>query len=210
MRRHAVAVLLVVVPLALVAQAVRALADAEARPLVVLPLARIRLRHVRVVDVVLADEAQVAAVRVHGRVRQRRLRRVGAHVADVTDRAPDRAARETARRLLDVAGALLLAQFQAESEGLAQTRAALLVEQGAASGRWRLVASCLQHEAASALVDLTVPLLHYAVLLRLAAQRREGRAQGLGAVVRRQAVWHALTDPVAVTHAAQPLALVGS
>ena len=109
MCRHTVAVLLVVVPLALVPEPVRPLAHAEARSLVVFPLARVRLRYVRVVDVVLADETQIAAIRVDGRVRERRLRGVGAHMADVADGAADGPARQPSRRLLDVARALLLA-----------------------------------------------------------------------------------------------------
>ena len=57
-RGDPVSVLPVVVPLALVLEPVGSLADAEARSLVVLPLAHVRLGHVRVQLLVLGGKSE--------------------------------------------------------------------------------------------------------------------------------------------------------
>lgn len=204
---------LVAVPLSLVLESVGSFADSEPRSLVVLPLPHVRLDHVEVSDVILADEAGVA-IRVHRYRRHARLKRPVARLADVADGAADGTTchLHPVRRVLDVARALLLPQLQTLKDRPSKSCTRLPV-----GGRLRsllkrkyevLVLRGRQDEAPAFLVQLPVPVLDDIVRLFFAAKGGQGLPPGLLLVMGGKAIGYALPHSVAVSDASKPLALV--
>lgn len=191
----AVAVPLVICPLAFVLHTVGALADAEAGALVVLPLTHVDLRGGGVHVVFHGAEVTVDVAKADGGV--------GVAGADPAHGcvAADRAALAGDGRL-----GLGLAQFHASQEGAPAEEAALLL------ARELGVGVKVEHEAAAG-AGRTVGggrgVVEHAAVALLAAQRGQRRAQRR-ADHRGHAVGHALAHAVAVPHAAGPLALVGT
>jgi len=213
-----VAGLFVVEPLSLVLESVAAIADAESRPLVVLPLAHVDLRHVGLQNLFRrhVGKVRVAVVLVHVRHSAHRLnRRSVADVALNGGRGVEAAGFSRAALLRQIAGALLLPQLESGEKSAAD----LLRpgrgfpgdagEDGSAPGERGFVAARAQDEPAARVV----------LPRRVGAQHGPGvllqRSQALSqrfrlSVVRRQAVWGARPDAVSVTHPAQPLTLESS